>query len=259
MAIPRSSPNIFASLQLAKEGLAGGHALPDTELKASINLVLAQAAQLPDTIELGDMGFIVLEGLDACGKSTLAKMVASTNEFEILKTPPSSIAEHRTLFDESGQDSLRRAFYFVGNYLALKELKSAEKSVVFDRFYFSTVAYAMAAAYKAAASLPPASDDCWCWPADLPKPMLVVYVSVSHEEQCKRLKHRAAELKQPLTDEEAKMIPTSQLSEVLERAYESLFEANQDIPVLKLDSSSTSPTALRDQVFACLEDLRQRV
>lgn len=66
------------------------------------------------------MPFLVVEGLDGVGKTTLARRLA-TEHFGgqgVVVTPPSCIVPQRHAFDKCGIQRLRRAYYSAGNYIA---------------------------------------------------------------------------------------------------------------------------------------------
>ena len=65
---------------------------------------------------------IVFEGLDGCGKSTQAKLLASRIEGARLRgTPPESMKAVRECFDRYG-GMVARAFYLISNYVLAMEM-----------------------------------------------------------------------------------------------------------------------------------------
>ena len=65
---------------------------------------------------------MVVEGLDGCGKSTLASSLAAALGARHAASPPASLAALRPLWKAPGP---ARAFYVCGNYLAADELGRA--------------------------------------------------------------------------------------------------------------------------------------
>jgi len=89
---------------------------------------------------------ILIEGIDCCGKSTIAKKVAN-NLF--LKTDDIWIHRHEPTFDSKTADKLnfedkdawQREFYFMKDRLEHQEILN-KNDVVLDRYYISGLAYA---------------------------------------------------------------------------------------------------------------------
>ena len=93
---------------------------------------------------------IILEGLDGTGKTTIVEgLQQKMGEVNCLRSPPDCLSSFRPYFD--GQvPHVRRAFYLVGNYAcALNIRKNADKPIVIDRFWPSTMAYALAIDHQA--------------------------------------------------------------------------------------------------------------
>lgn len=94
--------------------------------------------------------FVVIEGLDGSGKTwfhyslnalillatlgktTLAKKIQQKYLMRPMETPPSVLSELREFFD-SQTESLRRAFYSLGNYLASRNVLKCKDPVIMDR------------------------------------------------------------------------------------------------------------------------------
>lgn len=109
------------------------------------------------------------------------------------KTPPDSIGHLRQLFDEHKE--LRTAYYSLGNYIAAIEVQELLKitPVVMDRFWHSTAAYAIAQAvqdYPDKYKIPLPGDNIFCWPEDLLKPDIVIFLDVSEAVRKERQSRR---------------------------------------------------------------------
>ena len=103
---------------------------------------------------------IILEGLDGTGKTTIVEgLQRKMGEVNCLRSPPDCLSSFRPHFD--GQvPHVRRAFYLVGNYAcALNIRKTANKPIVIDRFWPSTMAYALAIDHQACSSVSSCVDD----------------------------------------------------------------------------------------------------
>ena len=91
--------------------------------------------------------FIVFEGLDGTGKSTVARGVAEALRAEFLTTPSPELREYREAIVASFGDCQEAAqlFYLATVFDASRRVKSllaAGRSVVLDRYFLSTQAYA---------------------------------------------------------------------------------------------------------------------
>jgi dTMP kinase len=86
--------------------------------------------------------FIVVEGIDGAGKTSVAKELAEQLDGKYYKCPPRIILPLRKVADKSPY-RLRYFYYLVGNYIAQSEIKSILKHtvVVCDWYIFSTIAY----------------------------------------------------------------------------------------------------------------------
>lgn len=93
--------------------------------------------------------FIVLEGLDGVGKTTLARGLAEELDGEYMSTPGEPFSECRGfIIDAMGDDQLGRALFYastvsVQGKRALEHVASGRR-VIMDRYWYSTVAYAKA-------------------------------------------------------------------------------------------------------------------
>ena len=147
--------------------------------------------------------FIVIEGLDATGKSTLVEKLAKFLDATLLSCPPQleapglSEGDLRSYFDDC-PPVRRRAYYRATNLIASEQAERALKSghVVMDRYWTSTVAFA---------SLDDTSDidRKWqgCYPPELRVPDVVVLLTVDEENRKKRMNGRG----EPATSEERKL------------------------------------------------------
>ncbi len=91
--------------------------------------------------------FVVVEGLDGTGKSTLAAQLASALDAPLLRTPPEELACVRATADGvyAHADIATQLFYastvaYVSDQV--RQLRAARRSVVVDRYWLSTVVYA---------------------------------------------------------------------------------------------------------------------
>ncbi|MDX9723068.1 MAG: AAA family ATPase [Myxococcota bacterium] len=91
--------------------------------------------------------FVVFEGLDGSGKSTCAALLAKRIDAELLTTPSPRIRRYRDeLVDSFGSSQEARQLFYLATVCAASEEASAllrqGRSVVLDRYFLSTQAYA---------------------------------------------------------------------------------------------------------------------
>jgi len=88
--------------------------------------------------------FIVFEGLDGSGKTTLAKMLAADSNALYIASPPPILktGNIRKIMDEDVSLETRFLYYLLGNSYISNEIKEARKSkiVICDRYLHSTLA-----------------------------------------------------------------------------------------------------------------------
>ena len=93
--------------------------------------------------------FIVLEGLDGVGKSTLAKKLAEQLDAQFMSTPGERFKCIRSMImDAFGEDQLAKALFYAATVSSegrkARSIVEQGRSVVMDRYWVSTVAYAKA-------------------------------------------------------------------------------------------------------------------
>lgn len=139
-----------------------------------------------------DFPVIVIEGLDATGKTTLTESLRDTLGAALLRSPPKCLSPLRARFDRE-PPLIRRAFYALGNYITAQEMgqQGMKTPVIADRFWHSTAAYAIATAVSGqVCNLPSDGSEIYRWPTDLLQPSLVVLLTLDPEERKRRLRER---------------------------------------------------------------------
>jgi len=134
---------------------------------------------------------VVCEGLDGSGKSSLAKSLGeSFPSAKSHRTPPFSVLQFRKFFDAAETDhKTSRAFYCVGNYLAIQEIYEQKEDIaIIDRFYASTLAYGCV---DTDVDILP--ESLFEWPKDLPQPDLTLFLNLTEEAREKRVGERNPE------------------------------------------------------------------
>ncbi|KAM8954493.1 UMP-CMP kinase 2, mitochondrial [Pelodytes ibericus] len=186
------------------------------------SLVIPEATYILNLLEKkakpkGNFPVIVIEGLDATGKSTLTESLKVSLKAALLKSPPDCIAQWRKTFDDE-PSLLRRAYYALGNYIGAAGIAEASQRspVIVDRYWHSTAAYSIATEIGGGMdNLPEIHHDVYQWPGDLLKPDLVILLTVCDEERILRMRKRGlAE-----TMEEKELAANSMFRQKVEESY----------------------------------------
>lgn len=87
--------------------------------------------------------FIVFEGIDGSGKTTISKIVSEKLKWKYYKTPPIPFNNIRDIIDKNCYTTARFFFYLSSVCYASKEIEKIllTDSVVCDRYIYSTLAY----------------------------------------------------------------------------------------------------------------------
>lgn len=187
--------------------------------------------------------FIVIEGLDATGKSTLAPKLGNRLGATLLQCPPKLEAPDlspnlRAHFDNRPPNQ-RRPYYRAANLIASEMAEVALKvgHVVMDRYWPSTVAFA---------ALDGNSHFVQEWqgsyPPELREPDAVILLTVNEENRRRRMRGRG----ESVTAEEQNL-------EFIQRREAVLGEYRQFHPI-EIDTSDRDPDTVLDMVIAALHD-----
>nr|XP_057947095.1 UMP-CMP kinase 2, mitochondrial [Doryrhamphus excisus] len=186
-----------------------------------------------------DVPVIVLEGLDATGKTTLTASLRDALEATLLQSPPQCLSPWRGRFDQE-PPIIRRAFYAVGNYITAQQIahQASKKPVIVDRFWHSTAAYAIATAVSGSmCDLPAEGSELYRWPSDLLQPSLVILLTLDPEERKRRLRDRG----QGKTKEEHELDQNQHFRLRVEEAYRRISGPT----CISVDASSSAEQVLQ--------------
>ena len=187
--------------------------------------------------------FIVIEGLDATGKSTLVGELAKSLDATLLQCPPRLEAPEfidgdlRSYFDKRSAVQ-RRAYYRAANLIASEQAEVALKKghVVMDRYWTSTVAFA---------ALDNDSDLDQDWqghyPPELREPDTIILLTVDEENRAKRMQGRS----EPVTTEEHNLAADTARRETVLQVY-------RTFDPIEVDTSYLTPDAVLDAVLTVL-------
>ncbi|XP_062378366.1 UMP-CMP kinase 2, mitochondrial [Sardina pilchardus] len=197
--------------------------------------------------ESGKFPVIVIEGLDATGKTTLTESLKETVNAALLKSPPQSLAPLRPRFD-CEPPLIRRAFYALGNYITAGQIarESSKAPVIVDRYWHSTAAYAIATAVGGGVgNLPARGSEVYRWPGDLLRPGLVLLLTVDPEERQRRLRGRGLDQ----TREEAELEANHLFRKKVEEAYKRIED-----PACVIVDASPTPDKVLQQVLLLMKN-----
>lgn len=86
--------------------------------------------------------FVVIEGMDGSGKSTITKLLAKKLNAVVYKTPPSELIPIRKYIDDCNEQNSKLFYYMACNFYASSQIQrilGTGKSVVCDRYYYTTI------------------------------------------------------------------------------------------------------------------------
>lgn len=205
--------DVFYSAEEACEVLKEcGDIIPEATSALELLPGRAEARSKPD------FPVIVIEGLDATGKTTLTESLRDALGASLLRSPPQCLSPMRARFDQE-PPLIRRAFYALGNYITAEQIgqEATKTPVIVDRFWHSTAAYAIATAVSGpVGNLPAEGSEVYRWPGDLLQPTLVVLLTLDAEERKRRLRDRG----QGKTIEEQELDHNKLFRLKVEKAYQ---------------------------------------
>ena len=130
--------------------------------------------------------FVVLEGLDGVGKSTLVRNLADHFNGEARNTPGCALRPfQKKILDALGSNQLARCIFYASTVFAegrrARELADRGNIVFIDRYWLSTIAYARARGV---------TEDLSSLEAIVPRPDVTVLLTLEEEERQRRMKSR---------------------------------------------------------------------
>jgi thymidylate kinase len=129
--------------------------------------------------------FVVFEGIDGSGKTTISKIISEKLEWQYYRTPPIPFENIRTEIDKSCNPHSRFLFYLSSVCYASDEIKKLLRinSVVCDRYLYSTLAYHYA--------LENSLRNIDLSNLDILRPDIIFYLNAKFQTRKKRIEKRA--------------------------------------------------------------------
>src|SRR3989338_3720771 len=184
--------------------------------------------------------FVVIEGSDGAGKSTLCAKVSDALPYRLVKTPTQDYLQRRAFFDESGRNPLSRFFFYcAGVHESSAEIKALleHENVVADRYLQSLQIYHEVLTGR---DLSHVINE-----LDVVNPEVTIILYSYPEIVLKRIKERNS------------ILATDKHLEFDRRFMTAVIERMKDVPIipglLKLDTSYLNATEVFEE---CLPHLR---
>ena len=187
------------------------------------------------TAAISQPRFIVVEGTDGTGKSTVARGLAQGLDAELLATPQAELRPVRQTADRLfTPDSVSRTLFYAATVVAASEaaarLLAEGRSVVMDRYWLTTLAYARVR------GRPLGGVDALA--AQLRAPDTTLFLTAPRRVRLRRLSGRGS------LSEHDRFSSEKQQGQALERAYRDLSGHHLAGRFVAVDASSTRKCVL---------------
>ena len=135
--------------------------------------------------------FIVLEGLDGCGKSTISTILQKTYNANLLNALPKEIKPWLEIVGNTKLPEATFSYFTLCNLLKSQEIESiipSGRNVILDRYFYTTYVYHQEIIKV---NFPTGIKDFY---KNLIQPDLVIFLDVPQEIRKERIKSRKGEL-----------------------------------------------------------------
>ncbi|WP_066425086.1 deoxynucleoside kinase [Anabaena sp. 4-3] len=194
--------------------------------------------------------FLVFEGLDGAGKTTLAELFAKHHNFSYYSSVPSELVYLRDKIAANNSPITMFHFYTLCNLMRSQEyrLKLNSSGVVADRYIFSTFAYnSLLVKQDLSCHFPILQSS-----PDFLLPDVIVYVTASQSIINQRIAKRSQEV--PIQWYGDKVSLECNLTESYKRIFSLV-----DIPVLEIDTTNSNPEQAYSTLYHELNRIGQTI
>ena len=193
-----------------------------------------------------DIQVICIEGLGSSGKSTLvsglskynAKLISVSSDINTLKAELSCS-------QNINSEILLKAIDVVSLYqLAIQAIESNENVIIFERYYHSYAVQNICDNIMTDVEMSSLDQCALVWPIDLPKPTLVIFLSVSTETRLKRRK---------ISGGSSHTVRSIERSMIRDTRALSIFGLIKFSDIIAVDGSGTPDEVLNNSLALCKE------
>lgn len=185
--------------------------------------------------------FIVLEGLDGSGKTSIGQFLAKEYGFKFIKTPDENFEKIRDYVDK--QDAYTKLmFYYASCFAVNNKIKEGlkERTIVCDRYFYSTLVYYTYMNDKRIEDTITLMENIT---EKLMQPDAIIYLQISDDIRANRLQQREAITSSTDTYLLSKMSRCSEM----EKMYFNLMDImSEKIPYIIINAESAVESTCKD-------------
>lgn len=178
--------------------------------------------------------FIVLEGLDGVGKSTLIRGLREVMDAKTIRTPAPWMSGIRTDFEDMS-DEITSSYYDLCNKVASEDVKNSKgRTIVCDRYAVSTASRRLSERFVRSNehSFYFRSLYSWEYPKDLIEPDICLHIRLDEQVRAKRVRERGG-----MTESEYRLEKDARYRSNILNIFDTLCDVVVDITGLNPDDA----------------------